>query len=68
VDTTTIKALKVIEALSGSAELRGVAKLSRQLGLAKSNTFRILATLIGHPIAEQSAFFVGISCVHYRYR
>ena len=44
-DTTTVKALRVIEALSASEEPRGVAELSRQLGLTKSNTFRILATL-----------------------
>jgi DNA-binding IclR family transcriptional regulator len=44
-DTTTVKALRVIEALSVSEESRGVAELSRQLGLTKSNTFRILSTL-----------------------
>jgi IclR family transcriptional regulator, KDG regulon repressor len=45
VDNTTIKALRVIEALSESDEPRGVAELSRQLGFTKSNTFRILSTL-----------------------
>jgi IclR family KDG regulon transcriptional repressor len=44
-DTTTVKALLVIEALSLSEEPRGVAELSRQLGYSKSNTFRILGTL-----------------------
>jgi DNA-binding IclR family transcriptional regulator len=44
-DTTTVKALRVIEALAVSDEPRGVAELSRQLGLTKSNTFRILSTL-----------------------
>lgn len=44
-DTTTIKALRVIEALAASAEPRGVAELGRQLGLTQSNTFRILTTL-----------------------
>jgi len=44
-DNTTIKALRVIEALSASEEPRGVAELSRQLGFTKSNTFRILSTL-----------------------
>lgn len=44
-DTTTVKALSVIEALSHSEEPRGVAELSRQLGYSKSNTFRILGTL-----------------------
>ncbi|MGD1212790.1 MAG: IclR family transcriptional regulator [Candidatus Acidiferrales bacterium] len=44
-DSTTIKALLVIEALSLSEEPRGVADLSRQLGYSKSNVFRILSTL-----------------------
>lgn len=44
-DTTTIKALRVIEALAASAEPRGVAELGRQLGFTQSNTFRILTTL-----------------------
>lgn len=44
-DTTTVKALRVIEALAVSEEPRGVAELSRQLELTKSNTFRILSTL-----------------------
>jgi DNA-binding IclR family transcriptional regulator len=44
-DTTTVKALTVIEALSLSEEPRGVAELSRQIGFSKSNTFRILGTL-----------------------
>lgn len=44
-DSTTIKALLLIEALSTSEEARGVAELSRQLGYSKSNTFRILSTL-----------------------
>lgn len=44
-DRTTIKALRVIEALALSEEPRGVTELSRQVGLTKSNTFRILSTL-----------------------
>lgn len=44
-DNTTIKALRVLEALAQSEEPRGVAELGRQVGLTKSNTFRILATL-----------------------
>lgn len=44
-DSTTVKALLVLEALSQSEEPRGVAELSRQLGYSKSNTFRILSTL-----------------------
>jgi DNA-binding IclR family transcriptional regulator len=44
-DSTTIKALQVMDALTQSEEPRGIAELSRQLGFSKSNTFRILATL-----------------------
>ena len=44
-DSTTIKALRVIEALAASEEPRGVAELGRALGFTKSNTFRILSTL-----------------------
>lgn len=44
-DTTTIKALKVLEALASSPEPRGVAELGRQLGFTQSNTYRILSTL-----------------------
>ena len=44
-DSTTIKALRVIEALAASEEPRGVAELGRALGLTQSNTFRILSTL-----------------------
>lgn len=44
-DNTTIKALRVLEALAASDEPRGVAELARQVGLTKSNTFRILTTL-----------------------
>ncbi len=46
-DTTTIKALRVIEALAASPEPRGVAELGRQLQFTQSNTFRILTTLAG---------------------
>lgn len=45
-DSTASKALSVIDALSQSDEPRGVAELSRQLNLTKSNTFRILSTLV----------------------
>ncbi len=54
-DSTTIKALLVIEALSVSEEPRGVAELSRQLGLSKSNTFRILATLASQGFVRSNA-------------
>lgn len=45
-DTTTIKALRVLEALADSPEPRGVAELGRQVELTQSNTFRILTTLV----------------------
>lgn len=45
-DSTAIKALAIVDALSQSEEPRGVAELSRQLGLTKSNTHRILSTLV----------------------
>lgn len=45
-DSTTVKALQVLNALADSEEPRGVAELSRQLGFSKSNTFRILTTLV----------------------
>lgn len=44
-DSTTIKALRVIEALAASTDPRGVAELGRQVNLTQSNTFRILTTL-----------------------
>lgn len=45
-DSTTVKALGVIQALAFSAESRGVAELGRQVNLTQSNTFRILNTLV----------------------
>jgi len=45
-DSTTVKALRIIEALSASDDERGVSELSRQVRLTKSNTFRILSTLV----------------------
>jgi DNA-binding IclR family transcriptional regulator len=45
-DSTTVKALRIMEALSVSDDERGVSELSRQVGLTKSNTFRILSTLV----------------------
>ena len=44
-DSTTIKALRLLETLAASDEPRGVAELGRTLGFTKSNTFRILSTL-----------------------
>ena len=54
-DSTTVKALLVIEALSLSEEPRGVAELSRQLGYSKSNTFRILSTLASQGFVRSHA-------------
>ena len=45
-DSTTVKALRIMEALSASDDERGVSELGRQVGLTKSNTFRILSTLV----------------------
>ena len=46
VDTTLSKGLAILEALAGAEGSRGVSELSRALGLTKSNTFRLLQTLI----------------------
>lgn len=45
VDSTLSKGLLVLETLTRSPEGRGVSELSRELGLTKSNTFRLLRTL-----------------------
>ena len=45
VDSTLSKGLKILETLSGSRKGIGVTELSRELGLTKSNTFRLLQTL-----------------------
>src|SRR5512138_2210271 len=56
-DTTTVKALRVLEALAASEEPRGVAELGRQVGLTQSNTFRILTTLAsqGYGVSQPDA-------------
>ncbi len=53
-DRTTVKALRVLEALASSQEPRGVAELGRELGLTQSNTHRILTTLLsqGYVVAH----------------
>ncbi len=45
VDSTLSKGLKIMEALAKSRKGFGVTELSRELGLTKSNTFRLLQTL-----------------------
>lgn len=44
-DSTLSKGLMVLEALARSPDGKGVSELSRDLGLTKSNTFRLLQTL-----------------------
>jgi IclR family transcriptional regulator, KDG regulon repressor len=46
-DKTVVKALRLIEALSNSAEPRGISELARDLALTKSNVHRLLETLLG---------------------
>lgn len=46
VDSTLSKGLSILEYLTASAESKGVSELSRELGLTKSNTYRLLQSLI----------------------
>ena len=45
VDSTLSKGLLIVEALTAANRSRGVSDLARELGLTKSNTFRLLQTL-----------------------
>lgn len=45
VDSTLSKGLSILENLAGSQNGKGVTELSKELGLTKSNTFRLLQTL-----------------------
>lgn len=45
VDSTLSKGLQILEALAASRGAKGVSELSRELGLTKSNVFRLLQTL-----------------------
>lgn len=45
VDSTLLKGLAILENLAGSTHGKGVTELSKELGLTKSNTFRLLQTL-----------------------
>jgi DNA-binding IclR family transcriptional regulator len=53
-DTTFLKGITVMETLATSERPRGVAELSRQLGLSKSNTHRLLQSLVTMGYAESS--------------
>lgn len=44
-DSTLSKGLLILEALTRSEQPKGVTELSRELGLSKSNVFRLLQTL-----------------------
>lgn len=44
-EKTVVKALQVLEALAQSERPRGVSDLARELGLSKSNVYRLLETL-----------------------
>ncbi|MGX9417751.1 IclR family transcriptional regulator [Vibrio sp. WJH972] len=45
VDSTLSKGLKILEALANSETEKGVTELSLELGMTKSNTFRLLRSL-----------------------
>ena len=45
VDSTLSKGLQILETLSASTQPKGVTELSRELGMTKSNVFRLLQTL-----------------------
>ncbi|MEP2639294.1 MULTISPECIES: IclR family transcriptional regulator [Roseobacteraceae] len=45
VDSTLSKGLLILETLAGAQTGKGVTELSKELGLTKSNTFRLLQTL-----------------------
>ena len=45
-DSTLSKGLRTLETLNANRGSLGVSELSRRLGLTKSNTFRLLQTLV----------------------
>lgn len=53
IDSTLSKGLSVIEALASADKGIGVSELARNLNLTKSNTFRLLQTLIIHGYVKQ---------------
>jgi len=44
-DSTLSKGLTILEALTDAKSAKGVTELAKELGLTKSNTFRLLQTL-----------------------
>ena len=55
VDSTLFKGLAILETLASAKGSMGVSELSRQLGLTKSNTFRLLRTLATLGYVRQEA-------------
>ena len=55
VDSTLSKGLLILEALTSANRSRGVSELSRELGLTKSNIFRLLQTLTTLGYVEREA-------------
>ncbi|MEM7288849.1 MAG: IclR family transcriptional regulator [Pseudomonadota bacterium] len=53
VDSTLSKGLLILENLAASKESKGVSQLSRELELTKSNTFRLLQSLIARGYVRQ---------------
>lgn len=52
-DKTLLNGLRVVESLAGSARLRGVTELARELGISKTSTHRLLQTLASrHYVAK----------------
>jgi len=60
--TTLIKGLVLLETLAASPQPRGVSELARELGLQKSNVFRILKTLSSCGYIRQQALSGRYEC------
>jgi len=54
-DTTFLKGLRMLQALSLSDRPRGVTELARELGLTKSNAHRLLKTLVHAGYAQNNS-------------
>lgn len=54
-DTTLTKGLRILEALARGGQARGVTELATELGLTKSNVFRLLQTLGALGYVRQTA-------------
>ncbi|GAA3840042.1 IclR family transcriptional regulator [[Pseudomonas] carboxydohydrogena] len=54
-DTTFLKGLRMLQALSLSDRPRGVTDLARELGLTKSNSHRLLKTLVHAGYAQNNS-------------